>query len=141
MRGTLLALLLVAGCASTKPYPTGGTGNVAVRPDLDRNVRAALHVHTVDRSCATEYQGTVTLDGPGAVVSIPTDRLSYLVVVFDSSSFLRGSASASVGTLLRARGGQKYELAASYRANLYDVVLREGGREVSRRDLSACRAS
>jgi hypothetical protein len=141
MRGAVLALALLAGCAGTKPYPSGGTGNVTVRADLDRGVRAALHVHSVDRSCATEYQGTVTLDGQGAVVAIPPDRPSYLVVVFDGSSFLRGSASTSVGTLLRPRAGQKYELAASYRASLYDVVLREGGREVSRRDLGACRAS
>ena len=142
MRGAaVLVLGLLAGCAGVKTYPTNAAGNVTLRADLDPNVRAALHVHAVDRNCETEYQGRVALQPGSTVVEIPADRLSYLVVTFDTSSFLRGSASASVGTLLTPRRGQRYELALSYRANLYDIRLREAGRELSRRDLRSCRAA
>jgi hypothetical protein len=122
----LVALGVLGGCAGAKPYPNEGAGNVVVRADLDRSVRAELHVHAVDRNCRTEYLGRVALQRLSTVVAIAPDRLSYLVVTFDTSSFLRGASSASAGTLLAPRAGQSYELAVSYRANLYDVALPRG---------------
>lgn len=144
LQAAVLALGVLAGCAGVKTYPTDSAGNLVLRADLDPSVRAAVHVHAVDRNCETQYQGRVLLQAPSTVVAIPPDRLSYLVVVFDTSSFWRGASSASVGTLFRPRAGQVYELVLNYRANLYDVAIREtkgARREVTRRDLSTCRVT
>ena len=147
MHAALVALALAGGCASVKPYPSDPAGNVVLRTDLDAGVRAAVYVHSVDAQCATEFQGRTLLENSPTVIAIPTDRASYLVASFDSSSLLRGSSSTSVGSLLRARPGQTYDLLLSYRSDLYQVTLREVdrqrgvSRELPRRDLGACRPS
>jgi hypothetical protein len=141
------ALALVAGCAGVKTYPIEGSGNVALRPQLDAGVRAFLHVHFVGPGCGTEYQGRVELQAPSTSVAIPADRLSYLVVTFDTSSFLRGSSSTSTGSLLRPRTGQAYEIALRYRDGIYDMAIREtdrrsgASRTLARRELAACQGA
>ena len=147
MRAGLVALAVVAGCASVKTYPTDPAGNVVLRTDLDAGVRAAVYVHSVDAQCRTEFQGRTLLENSPTVIAIPADRASYLAACFDSSSLLRGSSSTSVGSLLRPRPGQTYDLLLSYRSDLYQVTLREidrqrgASRELPRRDLGACRPS
>ena len=146
MRLLLIALLgLLSACSGLKTYPTAPGGNLAVHTQMDGNVRAALHIHTVDAQCRTEYRGTVQLDRPAVVLDVPAGRPSYLVVTFDTSSFLGGSRSTSVGTLLEPRGGSRYELSVRYRDSIYDVALSQsdprGGqqRALPRRELEACR--
>lgn len=145
MRAALLIAALLAGCAAVKTYPTDPAGNVVLRTDVDPSVRAAVHVHSVDAQCGTQYQGRALLEQSTTVISIPADRASYLVVVFDTSSLLRGSAATSVGALVRPRPGLTHELSLRYHAGIYDVSLREtdrrrgASRDVPRRDLSACR--
>jgi hypothetical protein len=144
MRGALL-LLLLAGCSGLKPYPSDPGGNLAVRSQMDRDVRASLHIHRVDARCRTEYVGTVELDRPALTVGLPPGQTSYLVVTFDTSSFLGGSRSTSAGALLVPRPGGRYELGARYHDGIYDVALAEsdarGRRALLRRDLSACRTT
>ena len=146
MRLSLIAFLgLLSACSGLKTYPTAAGGNLAVRTQMDGNVRAALHIHTVDAQCRTEYRGSVQLDRPSLVLDLPAGRPSYVVVTFDTSSFLGGSRSTSAGTLLEPRSGSRYELSVSYRESLYDVVLSQsdskGGqrRALPRRELEACR--
>ena len=127
----VLASLILAGCASVPTYPTDPKGNVVLRTELDSGVKAALYVHTVDAKCNPEFQGRTLLESSPTVIAIPTDRPSYLVVTFDTSSFLRGSSSTRVGTFIQARPGQTYRLTAAYKDKLYDLS--------PRRDLSACR--
>jgi len=141
MGAAVLVFALLAGCAGVRSYPTDPAGNVVLRTEVDRGVRAAVHVHSVDAQCATRYQGRTLLESSPTVIALPTDRASYLVVTFDTSSFLRGSSSTSVGSFLQPRPGVNYELGLSYRDNLYDVTVRGAGRELPRRDLSACRPS
>ena len=144
-RTLVLLSALLAGCSGLKTYPTAAGGNLAVHTQMDGNVRAALHIHTVDAQCRTEYRGTVQLDRPAVVLDVPAGRPSYLVVTFDTSSFLGGSRSTSVGTLLEPRGGGRYELSVRYRDSIYDVALSQsdprGGqqRALPRRELEACR--
>ncbi len=141
----LLAFGLLAGCAGVKSYPIDAKGNLTVRGDLERGVQAVLHVHDVKRDCTTLYQGGVALDAPSVIIALPTDHPSYVVAVFDTSSFLRGSSSTSAGTLIQPRPYHSYELALRYRDGIYDVAVREidrasgTSRALARRDLGACR--
>jgi hypothetical protein len=143
MRAALLLLLALAGgCSGLRTYPTDAAGNLAVRAQVDGDVRAALHIHRVDAQCHTEYVGTVQLDRPVAL-GLPPGQASYLVVSFDTSSLLGGSRSTSAGTLLVARAGARYELAVRYHDSIYDLALAEvgarGRQGLPRRDLAACR--
>ncbi len=130
-----LGLALLAGCSGgRKPYPSQAPENLSVRPSLS-GVRAALHIHGVDAQCRTEYLGTLELDRPAVALGIPADRLSYLVFDFSGSSWLRGSHRMTQETLLRPRAGHLYEIAATYRENIYQVVVRE----LPLQDFSSCR--
>ena len=108
-------------------------------------MRAAVGVYRVDERCQIEYQGTVDLDKPIVVVGIPADRASYLVFGFASSSFL-GSARSTVNqeTLLRPRPGYSYDIEASYKDDMYNVVIREvhprtgASRAIELKRLNAC---
>jgi hypothetical protein len=144
---TCLALAMLAGaagCSGLKTYPNEAPKNLHVSTLLDSRVRAVLHVHEVTGACATRYEGTVTLDRPAVDVGIVAEQQAYLVVSFDTSSFMAGSRSTSVGTLLRPRSGYSYELAVSYKQDIYNVALREidrskgVSRELRRVPLAGC---
>ena len=139
----LAALALAAGCSGLKTYPNDAPRNLRVVTQLDRGVRTALHVHEVSGQCQTRYEGTVALDQPAVEVGVPAGRPSYVVVSFDTSSFLGGNRGTSVGTVLTPRPGYRYELAVRYQQSMYDVALREvdrkgASRELPRRGLNGC---
>ena len=143
---SLVLLAAAAGCSGLKTYPTDAGGNLAVRTQVESGVRAALHVHQVDRQCRTEYQGTVQLDSPTLALALPAGQPRYLVVAFDTSSFLGPRRSTSSATFFTPRAGSRYELSVRYRDSVYDVALVEidaRGRErrtLPRHDLDACPA-
>ena len=58
-------------------------------------MRGAMHVHEVDGACRTQYLGSVQLDQPSIALGLPPERLSYVVVSFEGSSFLGGSRTAT----------------------------------------------
>jgi hypothetical protein len=131
-------VLLVAGCSGLKTYPSDPSGNLQARAMLDSGVKAMLHVHRVDPRCQTEYAGSVALGAQPVTLAVPSP--AYLVVSFDTSSFLGGQRGTSTGALLRPRAGERYQLGASYRNDLYELVIRTAsGREVPLQDLAACR--
>jgi hypothetical protein len=130
------AVLLVTGCSGLKTYPNDAPKNVHVVTQTDRGVRAALHVHAVNGECSTHYDGTLALDRGIVDVGVPPGRPSYLVVSFDTSSFMAGSRSTSVGTVLTPRAGYEYELAVRYQQDIYDVAVREFDRKGVSRDLA-----
>lgn len=146
MRSRLLlcaVALLVAGCSGLKTYPNDAPKNVHVVTQADRGVRTALHVHAVKGECTTHYDGTLALDRATLDVGVPAGRPSYLVVSFDTSSFMAGSRSTSMGTLFTPRAGYEYELAVRYKQDIYDIALREidrkgASRELARRPLTGC---
>ena len=142
-RCAVVLAVLAAGCSGLKTYPNEAPRNLRVATQLDRGVRSALHVHEVSGPCATRYEGTVALDQPAVEVGVPAERASYVVVSFDTSSFLGGSRGTSVGTVITPRAGYRYELAVRYRHDMYDVALREvdrkgASRELPRRGLNGC---
>jgi hypothetical protein len=139
----LPAMALAAACSGLKTYPNEAPKNVHVATQTERGVHAALHVHQVSGECRTGYEGTVALDRTALDIGVPVGRASYLVVSFDTSSFMAGSRSTSVGTLLTPRAGYEYELAVRYKQDIYDVALREidrkgARRELARRPLAGC---
>jgi len=136
-------LALAAGCSGLKTYPNDAPKNVHVATQTERGVRASLHVHQVNGECTTRYEGTLALDQPALDIGVPAGQPRYLVVSFDTSSFMAGSRSTSVGTLLTPRAGYGYELAVRYQKDIYDVALREidrkgARRELARRPLAGC---
>jgi hypothetical protein len=143
MKGAvLLAAALVSGCSGLKTYPNDAPKNLRVATQTD-SARAVLHVHQVTGDCATRYEGTVELGEPVVEVGVPAGRASYLVVGFDSSSWMSGKRSLGVGTQLTPRAGYRYELAVRYKQDIYDVALREidrkgVSREIPRRPLNGC---
>lgn len=139
MRGALLFVLaLAAGCSGLKTYPTDAGGNLAVHPQVDPGVRAALHIHRLDAQCHLEYLGTVKLDSPSLSLALPAGQAAWLVVAFDTSSLLGGSRSTSAGTLLTPRPGSRYGLAVRYHDSIYDLALSQDGRAMQRREPREC---
>src|SRR5215813_11170606 len=134
--GTVVALAGAAGCSGLKTYPDQEPKNIHVTTHVDRSVRAALHVHEITGPCTSRYEGTVTLDKPTIDVGIAADRPLYLLVTFDTSSFLSGSRATSSGTMMRARAGYAYGLDVSYRQDMYNVTLREIDRRGVSRELA-----
>jgi hypothetical protein len=130
----VLAALLTAGCSGLKTYSNDAPKNVRVATQTD-GARAALHVHEITGQCETRYEGTVSLDQPSIEVGVPDGRRTFVVVSFDTSSFLGGQRGTSVGTVLTPRPGYRYELAVRYKQDMYDVALREIDRKGAAREL------
>ena len=75
-------------------------------------------------------------------VGIPTERSSYLVFVFSSSSFWASSKSSiSYEMLVRPREGKVVNALATYVDNIYDVVVKMDGWVVKKKGLESCRPS
>lgn len=148
----VLAVSLLAGCSGIRPYPDTVGKNMLIRTEtksgsIFSKVRAAVHIYRVDANCQIEYEGTIKLDEPSVAVGIPSNRSSYLVFDFSSSSFLANSRSSiSYETLFRPRAGHNYDAMVSYKDDIYNVEIREtntrksSGRVIDRQDLSACNA-
>jgi hypothetical protein len=146
----VLALGLLIGCSGLKPYSNTLAPNLQIRSETKSGsvfstVRADVGIYRVGPQCQVEYQGTVDLDKPTVAVGIPADRPSYLVFGFSSSSFLGGTRSTvSKETLLRPRPGYSYDIEATYKDDLYNVVIREvhpqsgARRALDLQPLSAC---
>src|SRR5687767_8492475 len=92
---------LAPGCAGLKPYPNDlPTKNVTIRTaasagSVFSSVKVELDVHDIDASCTTRYLGTLQLDRPTTVVSLPAGRGSLLTFHFLSANFL-GSSRGSI---------------------------------------------
>jgi hypothetical protein len=146
----LFGASLLGGCSGIKIYPDDLPKNLHVRTDAASgsafsSMRVALHIHQVDASCRTEYQGTVQLNEPSIGVGVLPGRMSYLIFTFSGSSFLGGSSSsARYETLLQPRAGYTYDARARYKDGIYHVEIRENdprrpaGREIERRSLADC---
>src|SRR5260370_35186454 len=103
----LAALVGATGCSGLKTYPNEASKNVHVSTQVDPKVRAALHVHEVTGACTSRYQGTLALDRPALEVGIAAEQPTYLVVSFDTSSFMAGSRSPTARTLTPPRRGRE----------------------------------
>ena len=151
LTAALLCTAFLTSCAGTRPYEATSDRNVRFNTAVASgswvsSVQASVHVHSVDRACRTTYEGTIPLEGSTVVTGLPTDRPRYMVIVFNSSSFLlnrRGSINYS--TVLTPRRGYDYEIAVryvddTYNATVVEVHRRDGTRRPLRhRPLNMCR--
>ena len=157
-RSTAVGLLffaasLLAGCFGVKTYPNTLAKNLHVQTVTDSGswfsqVHAAIDINRVREDCAIDYEGTVQLNAPTLDIGIPPDRWSHLVFVFASSSFFANrSGTITYETLMKPRPHYHYEVAVSYRNDMYHVTIREAppnrstSREIERLTSSACRSS
>jgi hypothetical protein len=131
----IIALLLTSnfltGCSGIKTYPNNLDKNLYITTTTESgsffsSVNSALDIYLVNRDCSLAYQGTIKLDKASVTVGIPTDKSSYLVFSFASSSFLANSSSSiSQETLLKPRKGYRYKINVSYIDDIYNVEIRE----------------
>ena len=127
----LLCFVFLTGCSGIKPYPNNLDENLYITTTTKSgsfftSVNAALDIYQVNRDCSLEYQGTIKLEKASISVGIPTDKASYLVFGFASSSFLANSSGKiSQETLLKPRKGYRYEINVSYIDNIYNVEIHE----------------
>ena len=147
------AATLLSACSGIKTYENSLNKNLHVHTATDSGswfsrVRAAVDIHRVGEDCAIDYEGTVQLTGPETEIGIPPDRRSYLVFVFNSSSlFSNRNGTITYETLMKPRPHHHYDVAVSYKNDLYHVMIREvppdrsASRELDRLALSSCRSS
>ena len=151
IRTALLCAAVLSGCAGTRPYESASDRNVRFDTAVESgswvsSVRASVHVHSVDRDCRTTYEGTIPLKNPTVVTGFPAGRMRYMVIAFNSSSFLLNRRSSiDYSTILTPRDGYDYEVAVRYRDDTYDAsvveVNRGNGtrRKLRHRPLQSCR--
>jgi hypothetical protein len=147
------AASLLSACSGIKTYENNLNKNLHVHTATDpgswfSRVRTAVDIHRVGEDCAIDYEGTVQLTGSPTEIGIPTDRRSYLAFVFNSFPFFSNrSGTITYETLMKPRSNHHYDVAASYKNDMYHVVVREippdrsAGRELDQLTLSACRSS
>lgn len=106
----LFAVGLIAGCSGSRPSPNTLEKNLRIQTETESgsifsNTRVHLGIYRVDAQCQIEYEGTIDLDKPVVFVALPSDRLSYLVFGFFSSSLpANARRSISQATLLNPPG-------------------------------------
>ena len=149
----LCAAQLLSACSGIKTYENSLNKNLHVHTATDSGswfsrVHAAVDIHRVGEDCALDYEGTVQLAGPEADIGIPPDRRTYLVFVFNSYSFFYNrSGTITYETLIKPRSNHHYDIAVSYKNDLYHVMIREippdrsASRELDRLALNSCRSS
>src|SRR5258708_35865076 len=119
----LAALVGATGCSGLKTYPNEASKNVHVSTQVDPKVRAALHVHEVTGACTSRYQGTVALDRPALDIGIAAEQPTYLVVSFDTSSFMAGARPPHVGDLNHPPPRHEDELPVTLQQRTYNQGL------------------
>ena len=132
--------LLLLSCSGMKTYPNSPEKNVTITTTTDSgslfsSVNTRLDIYQVTPDCKLDYKGTVQLDTASVSIGIPSEKMSYLVFGFASSSFLAStSGSISYETIFKPRKGYHYTINASYIDNIYDVTIREShpGKNLSR---------
>lgn len=146
-----LVAAALAGCAGVKPYPNTLEKNVQIRSETVAGsplfrVKTALAVHRVDERCQLELEGVVDIDQRAVSLGLPSNRWSYLDFTFSNGSTAGDSTdTVSRETLFRPRAGYRYDIAITYRKDVYHVEIREipakggAGRAVEFRDIRVCR--
>jgi hypothetical protein len=132
---------VLAGCSGLKAYSNTPARNLDVHTRTDSgsflsSTRTSLDIFSVNNTCQTSYQGTVTLDKDTRTIGLPAERPSYLVFRFESSSFLTNSSGAtSYDTLLTPLPDRHYDVDVRYIDGIYSVTILErssGDRKANR---------
>lgn len=127
----LLTSSILMGCSGIKSYPNNLAKNLAITTTTEAgsifsSVKASVDIYQINTDCSLDYQGTVKLDKASTSVGVPSDKPSYLVFGFASSSFLASSSgNITYETVLKPRKGYHYLINASYIDDIYNVEIRE----------------
>ena len=148
---TLLLCAVAASCAGTRSYQATPDNNLRFTTKVESgslmsSVRASAHIHSIDGNCRTNYEGTIRLEKETYVTGVDVNRPSYLVLSFDSSSFLSNSRSSiNYATILMPRRGHDYKIAVIYVDDTYNAIIHEVNRgngrqrELQQMPLDTCR--
>lgn len=143
MRRAAFAAALALACAGVKTYPNDAPPNVRVLTELESGVGAALQIYAVDSACRATDRGALPLHRGSLDVGVAAGRPALLVVTFDTATLFHRHRQTSSDVLFTPRPGARYELAARYADDMYDVTLREvdrrGAHELPHRTLAACK--
>ena len=143
----LFSTVILSACSGIKPYPNQETKNLHISAHTDANlfkaIDVSLNIYQVGSECQLSYEGTVKLNGASTPVGIPTNALRYLSFVFASSSLLGNSKSSiTLDTLFHARPGANYDIALSYKDNIYNGRIWErqtqGSKPIDQHELKSC---
>ncbi len=125
------SLLFLQGCSALKPYPEQKVKNISILSEVDSNsifssLEAEVDIYAISADCQQSYKGTLALDKESIPSGISVDQKNKLSFVFSSSSFLGNSnSSTSFPVYLKPRKDHHYDFVASYKDNIYNVVLYE----------------
>ena len=147
-----LTAILSAGCSGVKTYSSTLPKNMTASATLDsgsafKSTIAEFDIHRVTPSCDIDYLGRVYLDdGESTPVGIPTGEPLFLDFIFASKVFLSSNISAvRYETMLTPRSGYDYQVDVRYVKGIFNVIIRETGkngstvRTLERRPLSSCK--
>lgn len=147
-----ITAILSAGCSGVKTYSSTLAKNMTVSTTLDsgsafKSTIAEFDIHRVTPRCDLDYQGRVYLDdGESTPVGIPTGEPLFLDFIFASKLFLSSNISAvRYETMMTPRSGYEYQVDVRYVKGIFDVIIRETGkngstvRTLERRPLSSCK--
>lgn len=120
----LLVSLLLSGCSNIKPYQSSSNKNLLVKSNTDEEVKAAIDIYHIDKSCKYAYKGTVSLNKGKNKIGLRPNTLNYLVVSFTTSSFWASSTSSmSQDMTIKPDKKHNYNLNLSYIDNIYNIEL------------------
>ena len=137
----VLAAIALSACSGIHTYRSGGAAeNVTFTPELQTG-SVRMDVYDVDANCKGDYQGSVEPGREAVRIGMPTNQQRFLVVRFEDSSFT-STRITKTDLYFMARPGSTYDIKASYRDAMYNVVVREqkggGWHEVPRTTPREC---
>jgi len=143
----LVPLLVLSGCASVKNYQSTSDNNIEVTTKITSGLlsstKATMFVYTVTEGCKFQIEGKVKLDEDRKVIGLPTDRMSYLEVVFEHSTMLQNTGSTRVESAISPKKGRDYAVEVTYGKGYFDLYMTEkagkaSAREIDKKFIEAC---
>ncbi|MDH5301625.1 MAG: hypothetical protein OEW58_09710 [Gammaproteobacteria bacterium] len=143
----LIPLLALSGCASVKNYQSTPENNIEVITKISTgplsSTKATMFIYTITEGCKFQIEGKVKLDENKKIIGLPTDRMSYLEVVFEHSTMLQRTGSTRVESAISPKKGASYGVEVTYGKGYFDLYMteREGkapAKEIDKKRINAC---
>lgn len=143
---SLVFLMALAGCSSTKHYPNNLGKNIiaSLSKNSDEDVEARVDIYSLNRQCNREYQGTVWFGKKKVKIGVKKNKQVLLSFKYLRSNWLTGKSMISDDALIKVMPGYRYEAKLSYVDKAYEtfhykINLRTGKRtSIKILDIDAC---